>query len=84
MALLSSGHASSLPHIINDIADALYWLQDVNLLMVLWCTYNVIANNLLHFYIIDEQHRYPFEAHFRWQQLQPIYYFKPFRPMWYC
>jgi len=30
MALLSSGHAVSLPPIINDIADALYWLQDVN------------------------------------------------------
>jgi hypothetical protein len=30
MALLSAGHVVSLPPIINDIADALYWLQDVN------------------------------------------------------
>jgi hypothetical protein len=43
MALLLSGHAVLLPPMVNDIADALYWLQDVNSPLVLRCTNNIIA-----------------------------------------
>jgi len=52
------------PLIINDVADVLYWLHDVNSPMVLWSIYNVLAYHLLHVCTVDEQHIHPSEAHF--------------------
>jgi hypothetical protein len=65
MALLLSGHAVAVPPMVNDIADALYWLQDFLSPPVLRCTQNVIAKNLLRVCIVDEEHIHPFDAHFK-------------------
>jgi len=59
MALLLSGHAVSHPLMVNDIADALYWLQVVNSLLALWCTDNIIVKNLLQVCVVDEDHIHP-------------------------
>jgi len=65
MALLLSGHAVAVPPMVNDIADALYWLQDILSPPLLRCTHNVIAKNLLRVCIVDEDHIHPFDAHFK-------------------
>jgi hypothetical protein len=38
MALLLSGHAVAVPPMVNDIADALYWLQNILSPPLLRCT----------------------------------------------
>jgi hypothetical protein len=48
---------------VNDIADALYWLEDVDSPLVLRCTYNVIVKNLLQICIVDEDHIHPLQVH---------------------
>ena len=64
MALLLSGHAVSHPLMVNDIADALYWLQVVNSLLALWCTDNIIVKNLLQVCVVDEDHIHPLQVHY--------------------
>jgi hypothetical protein len=63
MALLSSGYAVSLPLMVNNIADALYWLQEIGSPGPLRCTYNVVGRNLLCVNINDDEHIHPYEAH---------------------
>jgi hypothetical protein len=63
MALLLSGHAVALHPMVNDITDALYWLQEIDSPVSLRCTYNVIARNLLCVCINDGEHIHPYEAH---------------------
>jgi hypothetical protein len=65
MALLLSGHAVVVPPMVNDIADALYWLQEMDSPVPLRCTYNVVARNLIRVCINDDEHIHPFEAHSR-------------------
>jgi hypothetical protein len=62
-ALVASGYAAVVPPIIDDIADFLYWLQELDLPMHLRCIYNVVARNLLRVCIEDEEHIHPFQAH---------------------
>jgi hypothetical protein len=54
-----------LSKIINDIADFLYWLQELYLPMHLRCIYYVVAKNLICVCIEDEDHIHPFQAHHR-------------------
>ena len=63
-ALVLSGHAVTLPPIVDDIADALYWLQGIFSPPLLRCTHNLISKNLLRVCIVDEEHIHPLEAHF--------------------
>jgi hypothetical protein len=63
MALLLSGHAVALPPMVNDIADALYWLQEIDSPVPLRCTYDIVAKNLLRVCINDDEHIHPYEAH---------------------
>jgi len=70
MALISSGHAVSLPPIVNDDADALYWLQAIDSPMVLQSVSNVLAYHLLRVCIVDEKRT------FSWHRLPHIYYFE--------
>jgi hypothetical protein len=63
-SLVLSGHAVALPPIVDDVADALYWLQGVFSPPLLRCTHNVITKNLLRVCIVDEEHIHPLEAHF--------------------
>lgn len=65
MALLLSGHSVAVPPMVNDIADALYWLQNILSPPLLRCTHNAIAKNLLRVCIVDEDHIHPFDAHFK-------------------
>jgi hypothetical protein len=50
---------------VNDIADALYWLQGINAPLMLRCTYNVLAKNLLHICIVDKLPIHPLVEHFK-------------------
>jgi hypothetical protein len=63
MALLLSRHAVSLPPMVNDIADVLYWLQEIDSPVPLRCTYNVMERNLLRVCINDDEHIHRYEAH---------------------
>jgi hypothetical protein len=63
--VVASGHTVELPPMVNDVADTLYWLQDVNLPMHLCCVYNILAKNLLWFGIMDDDHIHPSLAHFQ-------------------
>jgi hypothetical protein len=56
---VASGRAVPLPPLVNDIADTLYWLQDIESPMHLRCIYNVVARNLLRVCILDEEHNHP-------------------------
>jgi hypothetical protein len=76
MVLLSSEQAVSLPPIINDVADALYWLQDVYLPMVLRSTYNVLTYHLLHVCILNEQHIHPSDTQFWLAAINVTHYFE--------
>jgi hypothetical protein len=64
-ALVLSGHAVTLPPMVDDIADALYWLHGIFSPPLLRCTHSVIAKNLLRVCIVDEEHIHPFEAHLK-------------------
>ncbi len=64
-SLIASGRAVPLPPLVNDIADTLYWLQDIESPMHLRCIYNVVARNLLRVCILDEEHIHPLDAHRR-------------------
>jgi hypothetical protein len=50
---------------VNDIADVLYWLQEIDFPVPLQCTYNVVVRNLLRICINDDEHIHPFKAHFQ-------------------
>jgi hypothetical protein len=63
--LVLSGHAVTLPPMVDDIADALYWLQGIFSPPLLRCTHSVIAKILMRVCIVDEEHIHPFEAHFQ-------------------
>jgi hypothetical protein len=63
MVLLLSRHAVSLPAMVNDIADALYWLKEIDSPVPLRCTYNNVARNRLCVCINDDEHIHPYEAH---------------------
>jgi hypothetical protein len=76
MALLLSGYAVSLPLMVNNIADALYWLQEIDSPVPLWCTYNIVVRKLLRVCINDDEHIHPFEAHLVWPFLLLLYCFK--------
>jgi hypothetical protein len=64
-ALLASGHAIALPPIVNDIADALYWLQATESPAPLRSIYHYISFNLMRVCVIDGSHIHPLEAHYR-------------------
>ncbi len=64
-ALVASGHAVSVPPIINNIADFLYRLQELDSSIHLRCIYNIVAKNLMRVCIEDEDHIHPFQAHLR-------------------
>jgi hypothetical protein len=53
-----------LPPIVDDVADFLYWLQDVNSPMHLRCIYNAFATNLLRVCCKNDKHIHPLDAHF--------------------
>jgi hypothetical protein len=65
MALLLSGHtaAPALSPMVSDIADALYWLQEIDSPISLRCTYNVIARNLLHVCTNGYEYKHPYKTH---------------------
>jgi hypothetical protein len=65
LILVASGCAVELPPVVDDVADTLYWLQDVNSPMHLRCVYNVLAKNLLRVGIMDDNHIHPSMAHFQ-------------------
>ena len=62
-SLITSGRAVPLPPLVEDIADTLYWLQEIESPMHLRCIYNVVARNLLRVCILDEEHIHPLDAH---------------------
>jgi len=64
-SLIASGRVVPLPPLVNDIADTLYWLQDIECPMYLQCIYNVIPRNLLRVCILGEEHIPPLDAHRR-------------------
>jgi hypothetical protein len=64
MDLLLLGHAVLLPPMVNDIADAPYWLQDVKSPSALQCTYSIISKNLLRFCIVDLDHIHPLQTRY--------------------
>jgi len=63
---------------VNDIADALYWLQDISSPHLLQCAYNVIAKNLLHSIIVDKDHTNPLESHFQLAKIVTFVLFKTY------
>ena len=65
LSLVTLGRALPLPPLVDDIADTLYWLQDVNSPVHLRCIYNIVAKNLLRVCILDEAHIHPLDAHYR-------------------
>jgi hypothetical protein len=64
LSLVTSGRAVPLPPLVDDIADTLSWLQEINSPMHLRCIYNAVSFNLLRVCILDEAHIHPLDAHY--------------------
>jgi hypothetical protein len=62
-SMITLGCDVPLPPLVDDIADTMCWLHNINSPMHLRCIYNVVAKNLLRVCIMDEENIHPFDAH---------------------